>query len=299
MRAVVVYRTDGLGSRLMAFGNGLRLARVLGVPCYLTWNEPHLVGGISDLGHLLDMQRLPPDVKVRRLVYALKELDPSRMLYGRSEDVLDREAVAGSDVLLCVFSRMQRFSDEVDSPRLAEDFATAASCIVPVPALVGRARSFAARCDLRAAVGVHVRRGDLVGHPMEQERIRLVELDRYFAVLDAVAPDRRFFLCTEDQSVIGAFEARYPARVYHYPARSWARRERVALADALIEMFLLSGTQFIVAGPSAFSRFAAARRAIPLVVLQNGESVEQSIAAAEVAAREARLRQSRVPRPVR
>lgn len=283
MRAVVVYRQDGLGSRLMAFGNGLRLARALAVPCYLAWNEWHRVGGISHLGHLLDRQRMTENIRVRRLDQGLREIYPSRMFYAGSEDVLDREAVAGSDVLFCVRPRMQRLSDETDSRRVALDFAAAASCLLPSPALADRARAFAAGRSLRTAVGVHVRRGDLAGHPLEIERVRLIGLDRYFAVLDAVAADAPLFLCTEDQSVIEAFRAKYSSRAFWYPTKSWERGEREATEDALIEIFLLSATRFIVAGPSAFSRFAAARKAIPLLELENDRSLAQTVDAATAA----------------
>jgi hypothetical protein len=281
MRAVVVYRADGLGSRLMAFGNGLRMARVLGVPCYWTWNERQRVGGIDDLGRLLDMQRLGPDVRILPLFDALKEIGPARLCSDGIKGVVSREAVAGADVLLCGITQLQRLSDETLSPGLRRGFAAAISCIAPTPMLVDRARRFAAAHDLRSAVGVHVRRGDLIGHKAERERIRLIELDRYFVVLDAVAPDAPLFLCTEDQSAIDAFRARYPSRVFRYPTHSWSRDDEAAVGDALIEMFLLSATKFIVAGPSAFSRFAAARRAIPLVLLQNRHSVAESVALAE------------------
>ena len=151
MRAVVVYRADGLGSRLMAFGNGLRMARVLGVPCYWTWNERSSVGGVSDLGQLLNVRRIAPNVRVLSLFRALKEIGPARIYYDGARGVVDRGAVAGSDVLLCGLSQIQRLSGEVDSPGLREDFAAAIRCIVPVPMLVDRARNFSAEHDLRAA----------------------------------------------------------------------------------------------------------------------------------------------------
>jgi hypothetical protein len=285
MRAIVVYRQDGLGSRLMAFGNGLRLARVLGVPCHLVWTEAHRIGRISQFGQLLDESRLTSNVSAGRLDEILGQLRPSRMMYADDGDILDREAVAGSDVLFCVSSRMQRLDDEVRSPALARGFAAAAKCLMPVPPLVARARAFGARYDLRAAIGVHVRRGDLVDNRIERDRLRLIGLDHYFSVLDAISARRPLFLCTEDLAVVDAFRARYPGRVLRYPTTSWTRADRQAAASALIEMFLLGATRLVVAGPSAFSRFAAARRPIPLVVLKNGDSPKESIAQAEAAAR--------------
>lgn len=287
MRVVVVYRGDGLGSRLMAFANGLRLARVFGVPCYLTWNEPDHVGGITDPGRLLDMRRLPNNVRIVPLFSALKNIGPARIYYDGVRGIVDREALADADVLLCGLAHIQRLSDEADTPELRKNLAAAMACLVPAPALADRARAFNAECDVRDAVGVHVRRGDIVGHRIPRERVRLIGIDRYFAVLDAVASDRPLFLCTEDQSVVDAFAARYPGRVLRYPTRSWSRDDAVAVEDAMIEMFLLSATKFIVAGPSAFNRFAAARKAIPLVLLQNRDSVQQSIALAIAAVRDA------------
>jgi hypothetical protein len=295
MRAVVVYRQDGLGNRLLAFGNALRLSRVLGVHCYIAWNEPQRVGNITSYAHLLDMHRLPSNVRLRRIDQGLRELAPSRIGYAGNAEIVDPAALAGTDVLLCVRPQMQRLEREAASPRLAQDFAAALGCLVPVPRLADRARAFAAAAGIRGAVGVHVRRGDLEGHPLERERIRLIGLDRYFAVLDAVAPDSRLFLCTEDGTVIDAFRARYASRVLIYPTRSWNRDDRAATDDALIEMFLLSATRFIVGGPSAFSRFAAARALVPLVVLENRHSVAESIDAATAALQAARRRSAADP----
>ncbi len=267
----------------MAFGNGLRMARILGVPCYWTWNERTRVGGVEHMGDLFDVGKLGPDVQVLPFFKALTAIGPARLCSDGAKGVVSLEAIAGADVLLCCNGNIQCLGDEELSPALRRGFAAATSCIVPAPALAEKARQFAAAHDLRSAVGVHVRRGDLAGHRVERERIRLIGLDRYFAALDVVAADAPLFLCTEDHSVIAAFQARYPGRVFRYPTRSWVRDDATAIRDAVIEMFLLSATKFIVAGPSAFSRFAAARSMLPLVVLENGHSMEESIELAKAA----------------
>jgi hypothetical protein len=48
-------------------------------------------------------------------------------------------------------------------------------------------------------------------------------------------------------------------------------------------MILLSETRFIVAGPSAFSRYAAARTIRPLIVLENRHTFEESLDIAKAA----------------
>jgi hypothetical protein len=293
MRAVVVYRIDGLGGRLLALGNGIRMARVLGVPCYWAWGSFQHVAGVENPRWLLDAPRLEAAVTIGSLTRALRQSGAKHILYDRAADVIERAELAEADVLLCGIGRVQRLSDEADGARLRRDLAAALSAVAMAPALHQRALAFAARHDLRPAVGVHVRRGDLIGYPIERERRRLVGLDRYFAVLDEVAGDAPLFLCTEDREVIEAFEARYPGRILRYPTRSWDRGDREALAEALIEMFLLSATRFIVGGLSAFSRFAAARRAIPLAVLHEGHSLERSVEIATAVARTARLLSSR------
>lgn len=295
VRAVVVYRHDGLGSRLMAFGNGLRLARVLGVPCGLAWNEPQKVGGILDPGQLLNLRRLPANVRFAPLFNLLQNLGPVRICNDAALGVVDRRALETADVLLCGLSQIQRMSDEADSPELRAGLAAAMRCLVPAPPLVEPLRQFMAGHDLAAAVGVHVRRGDLPDQPAERERLRLIGLDRYFAVIDAVFRHEPLFLCTEDSSVIDAFQARYGARVFHHPTRSWVREEEAAASDALIEMFLLSATKLIVGGPSAFSRFAAARSGLPLVVLRSDVAVERSI---ELAASLVEAAGAAAPRPL-
>jgi hypothetical protein len=277
MRGVIVYRMDGLGGRLMALGNGIRIARVLGVPCYFAWESFEHVAGVDDPRRLLDAGRLDAAVKTGNLTFGFREFGARRILYDGANEVIDRAGLAGAHVLLCGLGRVQRLSDEADSARLRLDLAAAMSAIALAPALHRRALAFAARHDPRPAIGVHVRRGDLIGYPVPRERRRLVGLDRYFAVLDAVSGDAPLFVCTEDQSVIEAFETRYSGRILRYPTRSWDRGDQEALAEALIEMFLLSTTRFIVGGPSAFSRFAAARNALPLAVLSESHSVERSV----------------------
>ncbi len=293
MRGVIAYRMDGLGGRLMALGNGIRIARVLGVPCYFAWESFEHVAGVTDPRRLLDAERLDAAVKTGKLTFGFREFDARRILYDGAKDVIDEAELAGADVLLCGLGRVQRLSGEADSLRLRGDLAAAMRAIALAPALSRQALAFAARHDPRPAIGVHVRRGDLVHYPVERERRRIVGLERYFAALDAVIGDAPLFLCTEDPKVIEAFDGRYPGRVLHYPTRSWDRDDPEALAEALIEMFLLSTTRFIVGGPSAFSRFAAARAAIPLAVLSESMSVERCIAIATSVARTAELLWSR------
>ena len=277
----------------MALGNGIRIARVLGVPCYYAWESIQYISGVDDPRRLLDARRLGAAVTIGGLTDGLRQFAAKRVLYDRAADIVDRADVAEADVLLCGLGRVQRLSDEVDSPRLRLDLARAMNAIRPAPALHRRALAFAAQHDPRRAVGVHVRRGDLAGYPVERERRRLVGLQRYFAALDAVIGDAPLFLCTEDPSVIEAFDARYPGRLLRYPTRSWDRDDPEALADALVEMFLLSITRFIVGGPSAFSRFAAARSATPLAVLYEQLTVERCVEVATEVARIASARRDR------
>ena len=283
IRAVVVYRHDGLGCRLMSLGNGLRIARRLGVQCYMAWNERDRIGGIGNLGILLDVPAMAPEVIVLTLAQALRELSPAHIAYDRHKSVVRGESLTDADVFLCGYPELQRFDDEVDSPELRNSLADALRLLAPAPALAKRIRDFTSQHDLAAAVGVHVRRGDIVTN--ERYRGRIIELDRYFAVLDAVAPDEPLFLCTEDQPVVEAFLARYPGRVMRYATRSWKRGERAAAEDALIEMMLLSGTRYIIGGQSAFSRFAAARNLIPFALMENRHGLDKSIEIATAATR--------------
>ena len=236
---------------------------------YMAWNERERIGRIGNLGVLLDLPAMAPEVVALTLAQALRR----------------RALLAGADVLFCGYPEVQRLDDEVDSPELHGGLAAALRFLAPAPALADRIRDFTASNDLAAAVGVHVRRGDIVTN--ERHRDRMIELDRYFAVLDAVAGDDPLFLCTEDQPVVDAFLARYPGRVLRYAARSWVRHERTAAEDALIEMMLLSATRYIIAGESAFSRFAAARSLIPPALIENSQGVGDSIGIAAAAARAA------------
>jgi hypothetical protein len=276
IRAVVVSRTDGLGARLIAFGNGIRIARALGVPCHLAWNEADQVGGL-DASRLFALDDLPPGITFARMPHILREIEAGRIAFDRAMRVIPRSILDGTEVLLCGHHWFQRFDDEPDTPALRQDFAAALRSIPPARAIAARIEAFAARHDLGPAVGVHVRRGDIVGHPSEIHRNRVVDLERYYAVLDAVATEARLFLCTEDPAVIEAFSARYPGRVFGFPTSSYDRQDGSAAEDAMTELTLLGETRFIVAGRSAFSRCAAARNARPLILLENKDSFERSL----------------------
>lgn len=101
-------------------------------------------------------------------------------------------------------------------------------------------------------LGVHVRRTD---HRRSIESSQTVD---FFALLDARPSDEKFFLSTDDENELAAFQDRYGERLFHYRNRSLIRSESDAIEDALINMILLSRCTAIVgSGGSIFSACAA------------------------------------------
>jgi hypothetical protein len=102
------------------------------------------------------------------------------------------------------------------------------------------------------SLGVHVRRTD------HKRSIEASQTADFFAVLDARPVDERFFLSTDDENELAAFENRYGKRLLHYRNRSLIRNESAAIEDALINMMLLSRcTSIVGSGGSIFSACAA------------------------------------------
>jgi hypothetical protein len=99
-------------------------------------------------------------------------------------------------------------------------------------------------------VGIHVRRQDW----RSQKAI-----DYYYKHMNKLIEKNKnlsFFVCSDDVGSIQALRERY-ANVHYYPTRSLHRGSAEAIEDALIELMLLSKTNFLLGTPgSSFSSMA-------------------------------------------
>lgn len=104
----------------------------------------------------------------------------------------------------------------------------------------------------RGKIGVHIRRGDHDGARNQSPDFAFLRL------LDNIAPERHFLLCTDDDDVEALIVQRYPGRVHLRLKSSRDRNEEIAAVEALVDMTLLSQTDAIIGSfGSTFSNCAA------------------------------------------
>ncbi|MCB1498091.1 MAG: hypothetical protein KDJ86_20065 [Bauldia sp.] len=295
MKTVIGLRRDGLGARLMTIANGLRLARLLDVPFCFAWISDKALANIER--EEIDYSIPFPDDTLNIPIFDSSAMAEAGARFGTIDDCLlysepyslfadsasamiSRSEVSSADAVLCSCAHFQRFDDE-PYMEARSSLSNAFGAVYPNARIALRAAGFLANHDLRSALGVHVRRGDLLEHPIGgPHRNRVVDLPRYFRLIDRIGESRPLFLCTEASDVIEAFHARYPGRVTTFPATSWDRSSPAAVADAFAEILLLSETATIIAGNSAFSRAAAGRGMKPLLMLREVDVAENDLVAA-------------------
>ncbi|MDH4285964.1 MAG: hypothetical protein OEV26_00880, partial [Gallionella sp.] len=139
-----------------------------------------------------------------------------------------------------------------------------------VEKMLGR---FCRQNELTNAVGVHVRRGDLIVDPNAIHRERAIELDEYFTALEK-HPGCPIFLATDSRKVISAFRKNYGQRLLSahggiFFLSGFSRQSRRDVQYAFYELLLLSRCKSILAGPSNFSTAAALLGGKELQILVN------------------------------
>lgn len=109
------------------------------------------------------------------------------------------------------------------------------------------------------AVGVHVRRTDndyAIAHSTNEA---------FFRFLDSLPADQRIFLCTDDPVAEIEFLERYGSRITIHPKESLRRDIERGIIEAVIDLALLSKTDFILGSAgSTFSKCASFWGGIPL-----------------------------------
>ena len=106
------------------------------------------------------------------------------------------------------------------------------------------------KVDITSRVGVHVRRGDV-------NLYRRVEVGQYFQVIAERYQDEPLFLATDSDEVVKEFQREYGDRVAIFDSRTRDREQRIALQDALVEIYLLSRTTKLLTGCSSFTEASA------------------------------------------
>jgi hypothetical protein len=149
----------------------------------------------------------------------------------------------------------------------------------PRPELRMQVEAFVAERFRPAMIGVHLRRGDFMRVRKDvaaNSRAALAAVERY---LDR-APDAGILLCTDDgavdpqaccvrqEGVHSIFTSHFGARVVWRAPTSLDRGSTRAIQDALVDLWLLRQTDYLVGTKrSSFSAMAAFGRQVPAVMV--------------------------------
>lgn len=264
-RFVIANRFDGLGGRLINLLLSMSLARHLEAKLMIHWpNGPDLSGRSLDCLFTSPMTgpygRTPAGCRIDWDDLARSDEIHSLRLIGNHDTLLqadadNHDAIALRNVNLRAITTLDRFTEAV----VRHDCRALFDTLMPHRRVLDKVAGYGGLPRLPGSVGVHVRRGDLAGHGSAIHRERLVDLDTYFAALDAYE-GRDIFLATDGTDVAARFHARYGPRL-HMLEKGWlighSRRSCRDIRHALAEIILLSRCRSIVSGPSNFSRAAA------------------------------------------
>lgn len=274
MDKVLSFRRDGLGSRLMAMTNGIRLAKRFGAPSKFIWSADQALGYIEDPGHLFDTKQCSVNgLQFTNWTNALSCAEPE-LIYsdGFAAQLVEDRLLSANAALICCshFQRISTERTEVVRPALAEAARqiVASDMVDEALAQVGwHAES------IPASIGLHVRRGDTVNHERKVDRDRALPLSVYFDVIRRIGFERKnIIIVTEDPAVIDEVTAEFPqSNIYFAPATSYDRDSAESYVDAFRDLYLLAGAEIILGGLSAFNRFSAAVGYRPLLTLYPGQ----------------------------
>jgi hypothetical protein len=97
----------------------------------------------------------------------------------------------------------------------------------------------------RDALGVHVRRGDFLKDPLRRSGTDLKFFQRVDRYLDDCA-EGMIFLATDCPATQQSFKDRYGKRIVTHSKRSYDRSSKIGVQDAMVDLFLLAKSKYIV-----------------------------------------------------
>lgn len=243
MLPLLIEPSGGLCNRMRAIDSAIALGRTLERPVILLWNrgpelncrfqalfqhstpitEIHDRDGYSSLGRL--KMRVTDSIAT---IMGYAKVDQSHIMHlAKSQaDLLD--FCAGRKILIRTYSRF------FPNPTPYGD-------LMPIPSLRKQIESL--RPQLMDAIGVHIRRTD------NRAAIEKSPMEAFIAAMEqALVDDKgvRFFVSTDDPSVLAAVQHRFGASIISYPKRGYARNDPSSIEDALVDLYCLASCRRII-----------------------------------------------------
>ncbi len=282
---VLGFRPDGLGARVVNIATGLYLARRLGRQFRYWWIHNGDVANATTWRYVFDDAK-DPRLAMSEYIWDFFTGRPPMNSFIISQGMtLNEDSFTPESNIVFTWHYWLRFGSDTYAEMRA-GLRQAAALMPPSRNVQAAIDAAPVETDLSRAIGVHVRRGDLIGGGPANET-RIIATEDYFRFLDAYFPDEDIFLCTEDVAIIEEFRQRYGRRVHAGVSKGFNRGSVADLQQAYADMVLMSRCRAILGGLSAFNRAAAALGGQPLFNIVRSAHPSQTPAARAVAELEA------------
>lgn len=263
----------GLGNRFIAMASAYYAARETHQPLTVVWKKESVLAASSK-----SLFRLPSDIRIVEISQlglrqnALEQIKSNAVLTTlhkrcglimSCDDIAALYAKGGFENIRTLLAKFPNVYIKATNPFYdLSNIPTPLSFIKPAPAVNERVIKTMGNDKY---IGVHVRRTDHV------EAIQNSPLELFIEKMKgciAENPDARFYVATDDNSVLAELEKTFPGKITTLKDRYLARDYEQGIIDAYIEMLCLSRCEKILGSyNSTFSSMAAMIGNIPLEVV--------------------------------
>jgi hypothetical protein len=279
-RTLVIVSFDGLSNRIRALTSGLAVAEVAGREFAMLWPSNEACGARFDelfqnRWRIMDSSIRPVDMRPLRMsTWSTKKLQ--QFLVDQRQHIV----LSHWDWLVDVRTSGSR-------SQLQQRCVQWMNELEPVAPLAAQIESFRAEHFAPTMIGVHLRRGDAIRfRPQSSSNTnaafravdRFLKHDPQAGILlctDDGAPDPFINQPTPTEDIQGKFIARYGSRVVWTTPRTLDRRSPAAIQDAVVDLWLLRATDYLVGTyRSSFSEIATTGRTAPYIMCASQSAAE-------------------------
>lgn len=245
------HQDSGLCNRLKCMVSALRIGEQTSRQVFLHWEKTYTMG--ADFSELFDS----PIIKKEGNEIKGLEAVPCRTFeegYGNTPCLLIdtwRFLLKKGEVA----DNFARVYPEKDTPvidleyervpeEVKNEFLPYFKKLVPADSLRKEIESFSQEKDIPNAIGIHARRTEFLMNADGRGQVSTDE--RFFEAMENMGKDKKFFLATDSKETEKNFIKRFGERVIVFPKKNWNKDTRRSMEEAVIDLFLLSKTRYIL-----------------------------------------------------
>jgi hypothetical protein len=251
---IIIYPIFGLGNRLSALASGIKMTNELNRPLKVCWsisekdfnskfefifqNQFDYIDE-SELSKFTQLEGYV-DIRHKKDIYTKEEI-PEETFYIRH----------------CHWFNL-------DPP--IYDFRKEMSCFKPIPEIQNRIDYFLNKYDFRSMVGIHIRKTDKV---WGNKRVINYIDEKYIEVMKNIK-DVNFFVASDEN--IDVYKNIFGNRIITAEIKS-INRNVSGLMGAVLDMWLLAHTKYIIRGPGTFALCASTIHGIQNINIFKGKDL--------------------------